>query len=521
MNVSPFIRQLSSPTLWAWGMVLVIAGWLGTHFLGDTDQQYLLGLSWRMFRGEAIYTDFDYVRPPLSPWLHQIWFWLPASVALTAGRMAMVIQLAISSWLLSRILLPSSRQFIWAFLLSFLVSLHNFPAMPWHTVDGVFFGSIGIWLLTKESGWRQIGWWMICLAAMTKQSFFPLIPSALLWQLLASPGRWKSHLAGVAFSIGLSGLMIWGIAGRALSDGMIRMVMGSGSLEDVIRAGLFQYAIPLVPAIIIISFKYTAGLYRYHSVEKWFYPLSLTLLLVGWGFLSLTKGESISPPFRIAHVLFWVALWEAIQRYLRSKDLVWIMALALAWCAGLSWGYQTPILVAAPLVLITDQERLQKLIIPVVAASTIVLIGFFYPYRESYPTFSLPEETKKSYPTLGIIETGEEITAELAELANWRQQIPGSFSVLPNWPLIHGLTDTDNPLRIDWAHNAEGTFDQWELYESGLLDCETIFVDKDRADKAQEEGKYGSDLLRYVMETWELKEEGSHFLVYQKVPKKQ
>ena len=521
MNESPFIRLITSPALWVSGLVLVIAGWLGIHFLGDTDQQYLLGLSWRMFQGEAIYTDFDYVRPPLSPWLHQIWFWLPASVSLAAGKTFMVIQLAISSWLLVRLLLPSSPTIVWAFLLSFLVALHNFPAMPWHTVDGVFFGSIGIWLLTNKSGWRHIGWWMICLAALTKQSFFPLIPAALLWQVLDTPGRWKSHLAGVALSIGLSGLMIWWIAGSALSDGMIGMVMGSGSLDDVIRAGVFQYALPLIPAIIIVSFKYTAGLWRYRSVEKWFYPLVLTLLLVSWIFLSLTKGETVSPPFRIAHILFWVALWEAIQRFIRTKELGWLMALALAWCSSLSWGYQTPILVAAPLVLITDPDRLQKLAIPVLAASAVVLTGFFYPYRESYPTFSLSEPSESAYPTLGVIQTGAEITDELNELAEWRQQFPGTFSVLPNWPLIHALTATDNPLRIDWAHNAEGRFDRWELYESGLEACETIYVDKDRANKAQAEGKYGSDLLRHVMESWELKEEGLHFLVYQNVPKKQ
>ena len=521
MNESPFIRRITSPTLWAWGLILVIAGWLGTHFLGDTDQQYLFGLSWRMFRGEAIYTDFDYVRPPLSPWLHQIWFFLPAPVSLVTGRMVMVIQLAISSWLLSRVLLPSSRQFVWAFLLSFLVSLHNFPTMPWHTIDGVFFGSVGIWWLTRESSWKYAGWWMICLAALTKQSFFPLIPAALLWQLLDSPGQWKSHLAGVGVAVGFSGLMIWGIAGSALSDGMIGMIMGSGSFEDVIRAGIFQYAVPIVPAIIIISFKYTAGLWRYHSVKNWFYPLALTLLLAGWAFLGWKSNDSVPPPFRIAHILFWVALWEAIQRYRRTKDLTWLMALALAWCASLSWGYQTPLLVAAPLVLITDPDRLQKLIVPVVAASAVVLTGFFFPYRESFPTFSLSEQSENTYLTLGLIQTGAEITEELNELAVWRELYPGSFSILPNWPLIHGLTDTDNPLRIDWAHNAEGHFDQWELYESGLENCETIFVDKDRADKAQLDGKYGSALLRHVMDHWELTEEGTHFLVYQKVPKKQ
>lgn len=521
MNESPFIRLITSPALWASGLVLVIAGWLGTHFLGDTDQQYLLGLSWRMFRGEAIYTDFDYVRPPLSPWLHQVWFFLPASVALVAGRMAMVIQLAISSWLLSRVLLPSSRQYVWAFLLSFLVSLHNFPTMPWHTIDGVFFGAVGIWCLTRESSWKYAGWWMICLSAMTKQSFFPLIPAALLWQLLDSPGQWKSHLAGLLTGLGVGTLLVWWIAGPALEDGMIGMIMGSGSLEDVIQAGIFQYVIPLVPAIVIISLKYAAGLYRYHSVEKWLYPLSLTLLLGSWVFLSLTKGETVSPPFRVAHILFWVAFWEAIQRYRRSKDLTWMMALTLAWCASLSWGYQTPILVAAPLVLITDPDRLQKLIVPVLAASAIVLAGVFYPYRESFPTVSLPEETQPAYPTLAGIQTGKEITEELEELAEWSTRFSGSFTVLPNWPLIHCLTTTDNPIRIDWAHNAEGIFDQWTLYEVGLEACETIFVDKDRAEKADQDGRYGSVLLRHVMDNWDLKQEGTHFRIYQKVPKKQ
>lgn len=516
--------------LWAWMLVALIAWILGSHYVGDTDQGYIQGLAWRVFRGETIYVDFDYVRPPFSPWFHSIWFQIfGLGGGLLAGRIFMVIQLAIAGWcqldMLGQGRSMKEKNGVWLFLAAFFLSLHNFPAMPWHSIDGIFWGSVGLWLLSRNSRRLFSGWILIGFAVLTKQSFYLIPILAILW-LVLDPS--KSHKKGL-FQLGI--MLVLAIPVVYLSRDfwveMLSWTLGASSIQDLIQVGVIGYLLPLVPAVGIIVAKEWLTRSGRTEVASWGYPAVVAGLAGIWLMKMVLTQESTPPPFRLAHILFWIAAWET-GKLVWNKDprgYIWLLLLGLGWCASLSWGYQTPILVAGPLLwMLNDSENSPpfRLILPLIPLCLITVVGFFYPYREIQRFSSIPERLIAAYPSLQYIHPGPEIQAELLELDSLRAVYPGSFSILPNWPQIHALTETDNPLRIDWAHNAEGRFESnFGDYLEGLSICDVMFVDKDRIDKAEQDGKYGSLLLEEVLATWEAVAEGEEFLVLQKRPKKQ
>lgn len=516
--------------LWAWMLVAFIAWILGSYYFGDTDQGYIQGLAWRVFRGETIYVDFDYVRPPFSPWFHNIWFQLfGVSGGLFAGRIFMVVQLAIAGWCQLDMLGKGSGKKgtskVWLFLAVFFLALHNFPAMPWHTIDGIFWGSVGLWLLSRDSRVLFSGWILIGFAVLTKQSFYLLPVLTILWLLLDASRPHKKSLFHLLILLTLLAPVAY--LQRNFWTEMLTWTSGASSVRDLLQVGVIGYVLPLVPAAGIVFAKEWLIRSNRSQWASWIYPATVAGLAGIWLLKMLLSQESTPPPFRLAHILFWMALWEAGKRVVQkdSQGYIWLLLLGLGWCSSLSWGYQTPILMAGPLLWILSEKenpRMLRISLPLVPLCLITIVGFFYPYREVQDFSSLPATLNDAYPAIRHIHPGPEIQNELRELDSLRTVYPGSFTILPNWPQIHVLTQTDNPLRIDWAHNAEGRFDtHFEAYLLGLSNCEVIFVDKDRMEKAEQEGKYGSLLLRDVLDSWDVIAEGEEFIVLRKRPKKQ
>ena len=52
---------------------VIVASAIASIFLGIefSDTGFVQGLGYRVFLGQQPYVDFDYVRPPLTPWLWQ------------------------------------------------------------------------------------------------------------------------------------------------------------------------------------------------------------------------------------------------------------------------------------------------------------------------------------------------------------------------------------------------------------------------------------------------------------------
>lgn len=507
-------QRRSWPLLFgAWGL---LAARLASSFLGDTDQGYIMGIAWRIFQGQELYTEVDYVRPPLSPWLHSLWFFF-GDAWLWLSRFAMVAMIGLAVWWQRGFLAnqgsPFSQEGIW-WLAAALMSLHNFPAMPWHTIDGVFFGSLGWWCLANKYHVRSLafpGGAAFACAALAKQSFFFLPLFALAWLLLLPDQRNKLpwFLAGGLFTGAFALIALLPDPAVAWS-----WVMGSSSGGDVWEAGVKAYVLPLIPALAIILARLSLKRWR-PSFPDIVYPAAVLLVLAAWSAMMIRAGSSASVPWKAGQVLWWVGLWEAVQSLRRKEPgaAAWLALLGLAWCSSLSWGYATPVLVALPLIIPALKAGKWPRLALAAGALMVVLTGWFYPYREQRPADLLSAELISRYPALGLVKVGPEIAGELQELDSLRQAWPGTFTVLPNWPHIHALTGTTNPLPSDWEHNAEMQFDQNPTrYRQALANTDYIFLDKDQLGEAGQAGRYGSQIMAEVLKNWTKAGETRHWV---------
>ena len=111
--------------------------------------------------GGSLYDQIIYVRPPISPILHSFVFYPPfSSLPIFIDRLFVFVQIAVYS-VLSAVFVK--RLFAWdntftviVSALCFVFSVHAFPPMAWHTIDGIFFSVIALYLYRSHAGaWER------------------------------------------------------------------------------------------------------------------------------------------------------------------------------------------------------------------------------------------------------------------------------------------------------------------------------------------------------------------------------
>lgn len=155
--------------------VAYVAGY-APYGMDTTDFGFFYGHAWRILQGEVPYRDFFYVKPPLSLYWHAFWLWLtPERFSVLAGKAGFYAEMLAASWLgalylaravdLRRLGVPlpllATLGFVW--------SVHSFPPMPWHTVEGVLFGAGALYAVA--AGHPLLAGMLAAASALTKQSY--------------------------------------------------------------------------------------------------------------------------------------------------------------------------------------------------------------------------------------------------------------------------------------------------------------------------------------------------------------
>ena len=172
--------------------------------VNETDGGFITGLAWQILQGKQLYTEVIYVRPPLTVWLRALELCLlPTNWAILAERVFFYWKIGLAAWLAADALAFGKKKWQLA-ALGFVVSAHSYPAAAWHTVDGVLFGTIGLWCFFRkpETSAKPLIFSFLAgvfsvLAMLCKQSFFPL---AVVIFALAAVFLWKKKIdKAVAF----------------------------------------------------------------------------------------------------------------------------------------------------------------------------------------------------------------------------------------------------------------------------------------------------------------------------------
>ncbi len=509
----------------------------GFYGFSDTDQGFIQGLSWRILQGESPYLDFVYIRPPLSPYLHSLGLLLPMPILLS--RLLFYLTCGLTVWLCTR----SLQQYfdfqpigisptVFA-AISFVCVVHNFPPMPWHTTDGLLFAALGIYLIAtgKNNFATVLGLMCMLFAALCKQSFYPLLlVGPLLVILLKEPGEGKASIGIFLGFLFLSGLVLYMIAGEAVIA-FLQQTRGVTSMYELIEVGVFKYGKPflllLVPVLLVWRLQQDFIL-----PNAWKFTPAIIYWLFFWALLAihvarvLNTREFLAPSFGFSQAFYLLALGVSLRGiWINTRSYSLLLALlVVAWCAGLSWGYArtslffTPVLFAFFHMLYDELEfRVPRYFYGVI----FVLLAWIYGIMYQFPYRSAPREETvyhagDIFPKLYGIQVGKYMYEKCQELDSLYRQYKAPFTVLPAFPLANYLTNTSNPIGVDWAHNVEmGGFKRLPHLISQLdSSAHFVFLEKDKLEELRDSTRFGSLLSGYVVDNWELVGDGEYFRVY-------
>lgn len=503
----------------------------------DTDYGFIQGLSWRVLQGEHPYLDFIYVRPPLSLYLHAPLLVLKEAVWLE--RVLFYFIMASITWLVTRSL---QRYFDFKPIgispavfaaMAFMCSVHNYPLEPWHTIDGLLFASLSLYFASKKDTYFYHGLALLfaIASALCKQSFYPLI--LISPAILAILHGYKRVLPTlIVYSLTLILLvLICILAFPVWTSAFIDQTTGVTSFHDLWEIGFIRYAKPLlflvIPILVVwrIQARFVLPPFWQNlpAAIAWAMFLGLLMLHV---YQAIQTDNYFPPSYGFSQAIFLIAVGVGIKgTWVNVKSFSLLLAfLLVSWCTSISWGYANPMLYFTPILfgfvygVYDDLElRMPRYFYGILAIFIAWIFAFLnqYPYRDD-PKVELSYAAEEIYPRLYNVYTGYDMYHKLKELKELHTEYDQPFTVLPAFPQIHMLAEENNPIPVDWAHNAEADFESQKDFILQELNGNTsvVFIQKDKIDRIYETGRYGSLLSQYVIQNWNKVEEKEFFSVY-------
>ncbi len=521
----------------------VIVFWFqGFEGLSDTDPGFLTGISYRLLRGQELYTDIIYVRPPLSPILHAgVLKLLPDHLGLI-GERALFYVLAWTSCLLALLTLRhafgrdasgvAGLPLSIIGTLAFLFSVNNFTPYPWHTLDGVFFSALGLFLVVRSPSTLGLACAMLaCLAAAAcKQSYYP-IPLVAVFLAGACHGR-PGLIRSTVSLIVLSTVTLGGAAALypESTSAFWKLSRAATHWDEAISAGFTKYlqTLPFVFGFVALGWlvKRRVGDATRTELLLW----SVVLVALGLNIVEAYQNWFWQKTaYKYSQFLFLLAFGVAAfeLRHYRQRAITLMALLSIAWCSSLSWGTKHPILFFTPVVFgVVHGVRVHlggRTPVWAYRGWIVVLFGAYLAMAQ-FPRFDAPRwecthALSEVFPRASAIQVGGFQFQHHTELMHLVAKYGEPFVVLPALPLAHYLTETTPILSVDWALNVEVT--GYTLKAQLLAQLEqpgvTALIQRHRIDRVRRRGDhpYGSWLTLHVVDHWTLVETRESFLVYQ------
>lgn len=518
----------------------------GFHGFCDTDQGFIPALSYRISLGEIPHLDFIYVRPPLSPILHSLELWLlPENLEMLGTRFFFFFYVWLSVFLSLKAFqkfLDFEKMGISVWLLGafcYVITVHNFPPMPWHTLDGILMASIGFFVMTRgpKLYWTIPGLIILSMSALAKQPYgiAPIVGSALLFFLYERRLAILSVLGTAALGLGALFVVDLATPDTSLFGTLMGQVSGVTSLQDL-RFGAYQrYVRPVVLSFLPITVLWAILRFRMpfpkaDRIVSWVIWLGFIAMAIGHVVFTWKEGTFMPPRLGFYHALlfggmitavfFW---WDKIDR----KAMALLLAMgAIDWASGISWGFVVPVLYSTPAVVGIVYFLLNGLeykpswwYFPSIVAA--LFIGFFlmyqYPYREPHRS-ELTHNIGEIFPKMNHIYTHKAMYDKFGELDRMHRKWGDNFTVLPAFPIANYVTNTRPAIHVDWAHDAEINYDFGMKKILARMDATQpyVFMEKGKEIEAYSpDTQYRSSLTRHVLENWTAVDSSEYFIVFE------
>jgi hypothetical protein len=454
-----------------------------------TDDGLILAQSKRLLMGEVPHLDFLSPRPVGSPLLHTFEILIPLP-QIYVSRILVVVELFAISLLTTELIFNqenflknTSLRALISFQI-FLINMHNFPLMPWHTIDGIFFCLFATWLLTKNNlKYKTLALvsagLIIGYVPLIKQSFAPiLLVGALL--IIFRKETLRLRIGAIA-AIALPGFfyVLWLIQAGAFNVALDQMTSGTVPAISVVWENRSLFTNIFLSLAVLFSIATFALNNRCSLTESrvWrFSRLVLSFSLTAYASYVVIDGElALTNWANPLLVLACVAILLTItsERQLPVRQIV---ILSIAIMITLSWGYPNPNLLSGGLLVIimypfvasvittttqvSQSDSFKKLIgivspLVLVACST-AMWAWVESTRESSVYRDLPfslqtESLSDISPELAGVRSNPQLAQYLGDVKNCIQNHSSeNLAVLPDGAIVPFIFEKRNPLRIDW-----------------------------------------------------------------------
>jgi hypothetical protein len=434
---------------------------LSPYGFNPTDDGFFGAISRRLLSGEVPHRDFISLRPVLTPLLHAPEVWLGGERTFLVSRLVVWFELAATAWCWVRLAqrwTGSTERGPVQVALALVVLMLNHGITnhtTWPTTDGILLASAAFLCLSHDgSGAVRLGYLLLGLAPLCKQSFAPLLPITVV---ALGHGR---RVGGWAWAL----VPAFVYAGAmALAGGVGPLVEQVFARRDIVERGIVAYT-----SVVPLSSGIACGV-----LGPWSGAL-LPLGVITFASTGLANGGFLDTP---AFLLFWAAFGATLASGLtggasRPAWRLGALALGTAWCASLSGGYNTPARAAGILALgllvsswpqqrssdaptASNAYRIGLLVTLLIVASCYGSGRTRHLYRER-PRGELTERLDGVFPGAHGLHTNARTAAVLTDLRAAIDRAPDRlFAILPDFAGYWVAASQHNPLLIDWPNRGE------------------------------------------------------------------
>ncbi|MDI2126274.1 hypothetical protein [Yinghuangia seranimata] len=471
----------------------LLATWLtysvGRYGFAPMDQGFTQALSWRILHGQVPHADFFSPRPAGSAVFHLVDFVLPGPLMLVQAWVACLefvgSAVALAVLATGRGVVRFGPLLVGCVAAAAMVDLHMWPAMTWHTTDGIFFASVG-WALVdrgrRRTAVRRSGLVVAGCAVVCKQSFapVPLVAAALL---LSGPDR-RARVRELPLLAGVPvAYVVWVVLGGGAAELPDQLLGADGvwgerlltMLPDMLRGTPQEARWAVLYGLALVGWVLAR---RLPTVPRWAdlgARAVASVAVVG----ELAQASMSFDRVLYSCLLWWMLLAAAVADALvrRRPPVRALPVLALGWMAALSYGYDVPALVGGSLALtllvvlwrdVPPPIRpggLRRTGVLVVAGALVASAGAvkLIHVRDTYGYLDggrpgLTHGMGAVSSDLRGIRTTEGDLRYMAQIRDCVAARPASrVAVLPDAAAAYPLFRLDNPFPMDWLYVKEVT----------------------------------------------------------------
>jgi hypothetical protein len=460
---------------------------LATIGFNPSDDGFILAQSKRILDGDIPHRDFLSPRPAGSPLLHSFELFLPTPQIITS-RIIVFVQLMFTSLMLCYLL--CRQTFLWKMkeirllliIIVMTLSTHQFPLMPWHTIDGIMVFVVGIGLIDRSKNSSNpmllpIAGLIIGFTPVIKQSFAPALLVGAVLMLFCSNRTYSHRILSITTLTMPSAMYVTWIS---VNDGIASMTQQM--FGSPLPRTFYAWSETNVTVIIIFVCSCVFALTKSLNTTRTFIyrvvnillSISIAISSVYWVSVGQLQLTNWSTPLLFLSLAAILLQSNSLSDFFGIHSAIVVLGVMVS----LSWGYPNSNLIAGGLWMITllplsslllksnfkQTTSLNFRFLSVLATwvTSLLLVFVLYESRSNAVYRDVPFSEQISLsglsPELRGINGNKLILNVINDVKNCLERYPAELlAVLPDAAIFPLLFEKRNPLNIDWWTPSELT----------------------------------------------------------------